>query len=65
MTKTKTYEIVHPLGNTVQVQGNAVMTNAESGQTVIYSTPDVVFNNIVAVVPVNCLIYEVIKSSIQ
>ena len=61
----KTYEIVHPTGHTVQVQGTAVMTNMESGQTVIYSTPEVVFNNIVAVVPATCLIYQVMKSSIQ
>lgn len=64
MSKLKTYEIVHPLGTTNQVQGRAVMTNAESGQTVIYSSPDVVFNNIVAVVPATCLIYEVFKSNI-
>lgn len=61
---TKTYEIVHPLGTTVQVQGKAVMTNVENGQTVIYSSPDIVFNNIVAVVPSTCLIYEVFKSKI-
>ena len=61
----KTYEIVHPTGHTVQVESTAVMTNMESGQTMIYSTPEVVFNNIVAVVPATCLIYQVIKSSIQ
>jgi len=64
MSKLKTYEIVHPLGTTVQVQGKAVMTNVESGQTVIYASPDVVFNNIVAVVPSTCLIYEVYKSNV-
>ena len=62
--KTKTYEIVHPLGTTTQVNGNAVMTNADIGQTVIYSGVDIVFNNIVAVVPATCLIYEVIKSNV-
>lgn len=64
MRKDKTYEIVHPMGTTVQVQGNAVMTNAENGQTVIYSSADIIFNNIVAVVPASCLIYEVFKSNL-
>lgn len=60
-----TYEIVHPMGTTIEVEGQAVMTNAETGQTVIYSSPNIVFNNIVAVVPPTCLIYKVIKSKIQ
>jgi len=61
----KTYEIVQPDGTSVQVDGQAIMTNAETGQTVIYSKPDVVFNNIVAVVPPTCLIYLVLKSKLQ
>ncbi len=61
----KTYEIVHPLGTTIQVQGNAIMTNAENGQTVIYSGQYIMFNDIVAIVPATCLIYEVIKSKIE
>lgn len=60
----KAYEIVHPNGTVTQVQGKAIMTNTETGQTVIYSSPDVVFNNIVAVVPSTCLIYLVIKSNV-
>ena len=62
--KTKTYEIVHPLGTTTQINGNTVMTNADSGQTVIYSSESIIFNNIVAVVPADCLIYQVIKSTL-
>lgn len=61
----KTYEIVHPLGHTVQIEGEAVMTNVENGQTVIYSKPDIVFCNIVAVIPPTCLIYQVIKSTLK
>lgn len=60
----KTYEIVHPMGTTVQVQGRAVMTNVETGQTVIYSSESIIFNNIVAVVPADCLIYQVLKSTL-
>jgi len=60
----KTYEIIDPLGICVKVEAEAVVVH-ENGQIVLYSKPDIIFKNIVAVAPATHFVYQVIKSRIQ
>lgn len=57
-----TYEITHPSGRTQRIEGYLVK-DAE-GNTVICREVSMLFTNIAATVPENCLIHQIIPSAI-